>query len=156
MAKMTFNMMDYTDNLITIRDNSRGMCKRAVYEGAKEALEEIRKAVEALPEERHNSKTEMMYGVTDIEKDGLLDGLGATDMQDEKGVVYTKIGFTGYNGLQTKKYPKGQPNAMIARSICKGTSFRKRIPFVDKAVKKDVIENAIRVSFDSDLKKINK
>lgn len=156
MAKMTFNMMDFTDNLITIRDNSRGMCKRAVYEGAEVALDEIRQAVKALPEEKHNGKTEMMYGVTSIEKDGLLSGLGATKMEDEGGMIYTKIGFSGYNGLKTKKYPNGQPNAMIARSICKGTSFRKRIPFVDKAVKKETIENAIRVSFDSDLKKITK
>lgn len=156
MAKMTFNMMDFTDNLITIRDNSRGMCKRAVYEGAEVALDAIRQAVKALPEEKHNGKTDMMYGVTSIEKDGLLSGLGATKMEDENGTIYTKIGFSGYNGLKTKKYPKGQPNAMIARSICKGTSFRKRIPFVDKAVKKETIENAIRVSFDSDLKKITK
>lgn len=156
MAKFTFNMMDYTNNLIAIKDNSTGISKRAVYQGASVALDSIREAIKALPEENHNGKTKMMNGVTKIEKNGLLNGLGATKMQDENGVIYTKIGFDGYNSLRTKKYPSGQPNVLIARSICKGTSFRKRIPFVDKAVKKEAVENAIKISFESDLEKITK
>ena len=47
----------------------------------------------------------------------------------------TKIGFDGYNDVKTKKYPNGQPNMMIARSINAGTSFRRPYPFVQRCGK---------------------
>ena len=32
-------------------------------------------------------------------------------------MLNVKLGFDGYNGMKTKKYPKGQPNVLLARSI---------------------------------------
>lgn len=73
-------------------------------------------------------------GITKAQKDGLLDGLGISKMQEHGGIVDVKIGFDGYNKTVTKKYKKGQPNAMIARAINSGTSFREKNRFVARAV----------------------
>ena len=39
-------------------------------------------------------------------------------------------------GMKTKKYPKGQPNVLLARSIESGSSIAKKRPFVAPAVRK--------------------
>ena len=56
-------------------------------------------------------------------------------MRDDKGYLNVKLGFDGYGRTKTKKYPKGVPNQLIARSVNTGTSFRKRNPFMDRAVR---------------------
>ena len=61
-----------------------------------------------------------------------------------------KIGFDGYNEVQTKTFPNGQPNALIARSIESGSSTREKTPFLRPALaaaRKQAIE-AARVKFD--------
>lgn len=63
-----------------------------------------------------------------------MDGLGISQMETSEGTVNVKISFDGYNAMKTKKYPKGQPNILIARAIESGTSFRQKYPFVRKAV----------------------
>ena len=55
-------------------------------------------------------------------------------MRDDNGFLNVKLGFEGYNSQVTTKYPGGQPNSLIARSVNAGTSFRQRIPFIDNAV----------------------
>lgn len=72
--------------------------------------------------------------LSDVEKDGLLEGLGISPMQDDNGYRHVKIGFDGYNDVKTKKYPKGQPNALIARVTESGSSYRKKTPFIRPAV----------------------
>lgn len=51
-------------------------------------------------------------------------------------MLNVKLGFDGYNGMKTKKYPKGQPNVLLARSIESGSSIAKKRPFVAPAVRK--------------------
>ena len=53
-----------------------------------------------------------------------------------EGNTNTKVGFAGYGTFPTKKYPKGVPNALLARSVESGSSVRKKAPFVRKAVNK--------------------
>ena len=52
--------------------------------------------------------------------------------------------------MLTRKYPHGQPNALIARAVISGTSFRKKNNFVGRAVKavKAEAENQMRAAFD--------
>lgn len=127
---------EYASQLMNLTGNADKQIKMAIYEGAKVTLDAIHDEVEALPEEHANANTEYISGVLPAQKQGLLKGLGATNMRDENGVIYTQIGFSGYNSIKTKKWTNGQPNAMIARSIVKGTSFRKSIKFVDSAIRK--------------------
>ena len=47
-----------------------------------------------------------------------------------------KIGFDGYNRVITKKWPLGQPNQMVARSVESGTTWMKKNPFVKRGASK--------------------
>ena len=61
----------------------------------------------------------------------------------------------GYNSTVTKKYPKGQPNAMIIRALESGTSFRSRNPVITRATNaaKGAAEAAIQKQMDEEIKK---
>ena len=64
----------------------------------------------------------------------MQEGFGITNMRHENGAWNVKIGFEGYNEVQTKTYPNGQPNALIARSVESGSSVRDKTPFIAPAV----------------------
>ena len=74
-------------------------------------------------------------------------------MENDNGYINTKIGFDGYNATKTKKYPNGQPNALIARSIESGTSKHQKTPFVRPAISKAKAkaEAAMAASVDKDI-----
>ena len=78
----------------------------------------------------------MLKGITSAQKAGLIDGFGISRMQEQGASYNIKIGFNGYNSQRTAKYPSGQPNSVIARSLCSGTSFREKNDFVGRAMKK--------------------
>ena len=67
-----------------------------------------------------------------------------------------KVGWQGYNDVLTKKYPRGQANAMIARSVNAGTTFMKKQPFVNRAIRKyeRATVQAISDQFDEEIEKI--
>lgn len=129
---------------------------KTVYAGAAVVANRLRAAAEAFPEGREN---EAIFGaVTPAQKRGLLEGLGISRMRDDDGFVNVKLGFDGYNSVKTKKYPNGQPNALIARAVNSGNSFRKKTKFVDKAVrasKKDA-EAAMDAACSREIEKIMK
>ena len=67
-----------------------------------------------------------------------------------------KLGFDGYNKVKTRKYPQGQPNAMIARAVESGSSVRKKNPFIRRAVndtQKQAVEKGKQVA-DEEIAKI--
>ena len=115
------------------------LAKDVVMAGAQPVADEIRKSIEALPEDkfRYLKKNEVFTGVPKQQKQDLLDSLGITPPDiDFDGNTNTKIGFDGYGKLPTKKYPKGVPNQLLARAIESGSSVRKKTPFIRKAVNK--------------------
>ena len=115
------------------------LAKDVVMAGAQPVADEIRKSIEALPEDkfRYLNKGEVFTGVPKQQKQDLLDSLGITPPDiDFNGNTNTKIGFDGYGKLPTKKYPKGVPNQLLARAIESGSSVRKKTPFIRKAVNK--------------------
>lgn len=90
-------------------------------------------------------------------KDGLKKGLGISHFWSESGSTVTKIGFDGYNDRRTKRWPKGQPNAMIARSLTRGQSWLPANRFIQRALKKarNSCVNAIKQRFDTELENYN-
>jgi hypothetical protein len=111
------------------------MIGEAIYEGAAIVADEVKKGIESIPiDDRYAAGGTMLHGITQEQKQGLLDGFGIASMQNENGYLHVKLGFNGYNSMRTKNFPNGQPNSMIARSVNSGSSFRQRIPFVDNAV----------------------
>lgn len=150
-------VQQYITQIEAIRKDSTGYIKRAVYEGGGVVADAIADAIRGLPtnDGKFVPGDAPISGVSQAQKDGLLEGLGLSKMQNESGYIYTKVGFDGYNEVKTKSFPNGQPNALIARAVESGTSRRPKTRFISKAVKaaKERAEKAMADRLDEDLKK---
>ena len=100
----------------------------SIYEGAALTADAIKDEIKNM-----NVSDNLMEGITQSEKDDLINGFGISKMQNNGGDTNVKIGFDGY-GHKTRKYKKGVPVALTARAIISGTSFRRKNDFVRKAV----------------------
>lgn len=139
-------------------ETTRAVCGATIYAGADVVADAIRQGIDALPvapPHKRGTASNPLVGVTSEQKKGLQESFGITPMGWEDGYYNVKLGFDGYNKVKTKKYPNGQPNSMIARSVNSGTSFRQKIPFVDKATRsaKKTAEKTMAEKFDEQLKK---
>ena len=113
--------------------------KRAIYEGAGVMIDAVKAEVNALPVYagfKRGTPENKIEGVSIAQKKGLMDGLGISRMRYDGDFLNAKIGADGYNGIKTKRWPQGQPNAMVVRSLEAGTSFLKRSPIITRAVRK--------------------
>lgn len=161
MATLTFQGMNaYAEQINRLSDKAEGMIKRAVYDGAAVVLTAVVSEINGLPviENKYRVTTLPMAGVTETQKRGLLAGVGLAKMQNQNGFIHTKLGFTGYNGVRSSKYPNGQPNALIAREVNSGSSVRVKIPLINRAVNaaKAQAEAAMAARFDADTKNMMK
>lgn len=160
MAKMTFKAGDdYALKLSRFAARSPEIAKKALYAAAAIVTDEVRKNLEALPEDtfRYLRDNEIFTGVSKSQKKDLLDSLGITPVDtDKKGDWNVKVGFDGYGSMPTKKYTKGVPNPLLARAIESGSSVRKKTPFVRPAVKatKAAAVEAMNRVIDAETKKI--
>lgn len=144
---------DYIRALDKFTDATDGMIRWTIYPGAEKITDKIREAIEELPEidrkmreskgssvkrpkDKRKRTGKIPKGVTQVEREGLLDGLGIAGMRFDDDWLNAKVGMDGYNKHVTAKWPKGHPNAMIARSVESGTSFRKKTPFIAPTAKK--------------------
>lgn len=107
----------------------------ALYDGASVLTDGIRDAIKNISP-RSGGYGQYWIGVTDVERQGLLDGLGIATHKQKNGKVDTKIGFAGYNDYVTKKYPNGHPNSLVARSLESGTSWLHKTPFIAPTVRR--------------------
>ncbi len=141
MASFQFRgLEEYARNLQKIGGNTKEICGAGVYAMADVVANAIRRNIQALPAEPDSEGVmawwqERKARLTISEKEGLENGFGISPMQNDKGYWNVKLGFEGYNDVKTKKYPKGQPNALIARSIESGSTVREKTPFIRPAVK---------------------
>lgn len=138
MAKVIWKDNEILINQIKkLGDNAEPIFKKAVYVGTGIVAKKIRENLDALPTEKFRKlqKGEQFDGVPENQKKDMIEGYGITKItKDKDGYIGAKIGFTGYGKTPTKKYPKGLPNALVARSIESGSSVRKKHRFVAPAV----------------------
>lgn len=108
---------------------------RAVYKGAEVIADGVREAIKKIPpvsiQPGHKRR-----GITEVEREGLLESLGVAKHKRGGDSVYTHIGFDGYNAYETDKYPLGHPNSMVARSLESGTSWLAKTPFIAPTVRR--------------------
>lgn len=133
------------------------VCKMALYDGAKVVADSMREEISALPiDNGHGTAEKPLNGVGTLQKEGLLVGFGIAPMRKDGSVWDTKAGFDGYNGLHTSAFPSGQPNAMIAASVESGTSFRRKNPFITRALRKsrEKAQAAMAATADSQINQI--
>lgn len=149
----------YVANLEELSNASDLMIQRAAFEGAAIVTDAVRTNIQHLPTRRGGHYTRnKANGITETQKAGLLNGLGIAPFRNDNGYIHVKVGMDGYNGNVSKKYPKGQPNAMIARSVEAGTSFLQKHPFIAPAVRstRAQAERAMAEAFDKECEKLFK
>ena len=137
MASITFKGFEKYGTVITqLYKETPKILGRVTYEGAGIIPDEIRKGIEGLPivDGFGTAENPLPGGVTKTQKAGLLDGFGISGLQDDNGFINVKLGFDDYNGTRTKTYPQGQPNALVARGVESGTSWKQKHPFIRPAV----------------------
>lgn len=162
MAKIELQGMDaWISELRKLGENTAPVCKAAVYAGAKVIADEIRQATSGLNRvtdaeamAAYHEKKPVKISVS--QKIGLVKSLGIAPIMDKYGIVSTKVGFDGYNDVKTKRWPNGQPNALIARACESGSSAMLKQPFVRPAIqrKKDAALEAMKQAADRELEKL--
>lgn len=135
MARFQF---EGVDELIAqyqkLQKNTEPMIGKAIYNGAGVVMNAVESAVSNIStDNRFGTSETPVTGPTTIQKLGLQHSLGIAKMRNDDGFYNVKIGFDGYNNVKTKRWPQGQPNAMVARSIESGTSWMQKQPFMRKA-----------------------
>lgn len=111
------------------------ICGAAIYGAAGIVADQIREQLEAVPtDESYGTASEPTRGPKTAQKTALLYSLGISSMEERDSYYDVKIGFDGYNRIATKRWPHGQPNQLVARSVARGTSWMKSNDFVKKAV----------------------
>lgn len=146
-AKLAANgVNEYLQTLNRLGADIEKVAKRAVYEGAGIMADAVNREIDSIqtvgPSEYEKKRRE-------AQKKGLKEGLGIAAMRNDNGMINARVGFDGYNDIKTKKYPEGQPNQMIARMFNSGTSFTKKQPFFERAVrasKKEVQQAMVKVA----------
>ena len=155
MASWKFEGLDeYLRQLEKLNQNADETIGKAIYEGAGLVARACASAIDALPvSNQYNSG-----GITSVQKAGLKEGFGISHAQTDGDYRHVKLGFDGYNGQKTKKYPNGQPKSLIARSINSGTSWRKKNPFIDRATRaskascEDIMKTVIETEITKTIK----
>lgn len=158
MAKFQF---EGVDNLIAqyqkLYGESEKVIGKAIYKGAGVVMNSVVNAVNSLNTDNSFGTPESpTSGPSTIQKIGLQNSLGIAKMRNDNGFRNVKIGFDGYNSVKTKRWPQGQPNSMVARSVESGTSWMAKQPFMRKAEQKarGPCEAIMSEVVDAEIKKI--
>lgn len=147
-------MDEYLQKLGNLELRAPESIGKAVYKGADIVADAVKANINNMPVE--DKYSERITGIKSIQKIGLIKSFGIAKMRDDNGYYNVKLGFDGYNALKTKKYPQGQPNAMIARTFESGNSFTKKIPFVAPAVRatREAAEAKMAQVIDTEVSKV--
>lgn len=158
MAKFQF---EGVDELIAqykkLEQNTEPMIGHAIYNGAGVVMKACVAAVEGLStDNRFGTQENPVAGPSSIQKAGLRHAIGITKMRNDGGFYNVKIGFDGYNNVKTKRWPQGQPNMMVARSVESGTSWMTKQPFMRKAEQssRSQCEKVMSETVDKEIKRL--
>lgn len=134
---------------------------RSIYPGALVMANALKEATANLVTDdgkgaKHRAGSPKRRGPTPEQKQALIGSFGIAIIRKNVYGYNVKAGWDGYNGIVTARWPKGQPNAMVARSVNAGTSFMSPQPFVDNTVRRmeQTTVTAIEKEFENQLRKI--
>lgn len=158
MAKLEFKGLDvYVQHLSRLDNKTDQYIGKAIYKGADVVADSIKAAINSIPsDDRVYIQNGVKNGPSSIQKAGLINSFGIASMRKEGSALNVKIGFDGYNKVVTKRWPKGQPNAMVARSVESGTSWMKKNPFVSRGTRtsKALAEATMAKTLDDEIRRI--
>lgn len=153
MAKIEFKGFEsYAGILKQLEELSDNIAGAAVYAGAKVVADKVKRQIDHIDSgHAWDAKySDYEYERREKQKEGLRKSMGISAMRNDNGFLNVKVGFDGYNDIRTRKYPNGQPNAMVARIFNSGTSYNRKQLFFKNAVteSKGIAENAMAVAVD--------
>lgn len=162
MARMTVKGTDeYALKLSKLGKNGEAVAGKAIYAAAGIVADAVKanikslsavKDIENIKAYREGTKSHLSIK----QKEGLINSFGISKLSDDNGYYNVKLGFDGYNAIKTKKYPKGQPNRLIARVTESGSTYMDKTPFMRTAVnatRKNAVDEMQKV-IDEESKKI--
>ena len=159
MAKITFKGLDdYIRAIERLGTDTEIMIERSIYPGAAVIADAVKAGINSLNTREDGvrySGGHKAPGPTAQEKHDLAESFGLAPMRNDAGYINTKAGFDGYGSHKTKSFPRGVPNALVARSCESGTSWMNKQPFMRKAVtsSRKKAEAEIIKAFDEETKK---
>lgn len=136
-------------------DEAITVMRSACYAGIGVLADAINREIDNLPEQEG-----YMFGgrkrnvVTADEKRLLRERLGVSHIESNGDKADVVVSFAGYGDKPTKKYPRGVPIPLIARSIESGSSVREKNPFIRRAYNKSKSQ-AQSKAIDAGQEKIN-
>ena len=154
-----FKVSDGIDNYIrqlqSCADKTEDIIKRSAWEGARIVMDTVKAEASTIPVIAKGQKSGTLTGLSAVQKADVIASLGISHFREDGNFTNVKIGSDGYNRVKTKRWPQGQPNAMIIRSLEQGTSFLTAYPFVSRAVSKSRAKciEAMRKQCDEEVKK---
>lgn len=158
MASFESTTMEEFINLCQITDRRlKSVIGRSIHPAAKYMADRIKESISSIPIDDIKGHKKKRQGLSSAQVAGLVESMGIARIRENATGWNVKVGFDGYNTrLTSKRYPKGQPNAMIARSINSGTSFMIKYPFMDMTVKanEQVTVEKIEEQFSKELEKV--
>lgn len=163
MAKFEMRGIEkYLSELRKLEKGTDSVCKAAVYAGAKVLADGIKQElisdVEAISDKAAMARWRAgKPGYISVsQKKGLIESLGVTPIRDKFGHFDAKIGFDGYNDVETDRWPGGQPNQLIARACESGTTAMLKQPFIRPTEKRLTPEvyKAMEEAADKEIQKI--
>lgn len=137
--------------------NIAATIKQAVYPAAGYLADKIAAGLNELPtvEGKDGKPPYMAPGykldsISPVQKQDLIKGFGITAFENKNGYINVKLGFDGYGSYPTKKHPRGIPNALLIRSLEKGTDFLKKNNFITKIYnrEKKTVEKQLGKNFN--------
>lgn len=154
-------MSTYLKQLEHVSWATSSVCKAVVYKGAGVVANEIKAGIHnlrvvsdkhALAAARKSVPTLISYS----QREALRNSFGVAPITDKHGVVSTKLGFDGYNEIQTDRWPGGQPNQLIARACESGSTAMIKQPFMRPAERrsKDEALREMAQTADAEIQKI--
>lgn len=158
MAKINFTGLEmYITALNRMRADETVSIEKSVYVGAKVIADAVKSGMLGIRTRPPGKfyKDSMAPGPTPQEKSDMIASFGLAPMRNDSGYINTKAGFDGYGHHRTDSYPKGVPNALVARSCESGTSWMEKQPFMRKAVNgaKNAAIEAMKAKLDDEIKK---
>lgn len=130
---------------------------KAIYEGAEVVADHTKAALENLPVD-NRTNVEYRTSINEKQKRGLIESFGIASARYDGNFYNVKTGFDGYNEIVTNRWPQGQPNMVIARSLESGTSFMRKNPVVSRATResKDACIKAMEKSLKKSIEELMK
>lgn len=162
MAKLSVTGLGNCEKMLNeLEGSTRKICGMAIYDGAAVVADKVKQNLQALKTDTEKrAMNDFQNGkkltLSPLQKQGLIDGMGISKMDYSGGGWNVQISFHGYNKVITKKYPRGQPNILIARSLNKGTSYLNKQPFMTSAVSaaRAAAEAAMEARAETEINKI--